>query len=492
MDMFMIFKITIFKEEITMRKAKRLLALSVAMISALSFSACGKDDSSSIAGKDLDSEQVEAINSAVDGVDWGNTDLANTEVKWLAHYDINPADGKVEDPGIRLFKEKYNGKITWVQTDWNGRYTKLASLVSSNDSPDMFPASDMDAFPIGAIQGMFQPIDSYIDVNSEYWKDIKPTLDTFSLGDSHYVAVIENSPNLICLYNKTVIDENGFDDPAELYEKGEWTWDVMQEMAIDFTDADADKYAFDGFWWWDAIEQSTGIPLIGMEDGKVVSHLEDASVAEAETLIYDLTKAGVGFPRHLNDWKTRGSNDEGTEGLGQGLTLFIPVGPYEIEDTLANTACCGDVAAGEVMFVPMPSKDGSEPYMPARVEGYCLCSGAKNPEGFAAFMLCKRVANTNGEVKAIGMATLTEEYGWTQEMVDMREECYRLANEKPVFEFYKAVSDEMTTAFNTIVTATSTTNGDAQTWAEVVSANKNGVNYYVEEVNGKIDNATAK
>ena len=142
-----------------MRKAKRLLALSVAMVAALSLASCGgKSDSSSIAGKDLDSEQVEAINSAVDDVDWGNTELENTEVKWLAHYDINPADGKVEDPGIRLFKDKYNGKITWVQTDWNNRYTKLASLVSSNDSPDMFPASDMDAFPIGAIQGMFQPI----------------------------------------------------------------------------------------------------------------------------------------------------------------------------------------------------------------------------------------------------------------------------------------------------------------------------------------------
>ncbi len=480
-----------------MNKAKRLLALAVALASTLSFAACGGSDSSgdeavtTKPGVEMDSDKASALESAVDNIDWGEP-LKNTEVKWLAHYDINPTDGKTEDPSIKLFKEKYNGSIEWVQATWQTRYTKLASLVSANDSPDMFPASDMDAFPMGAIKGMFQPIDEYIDFTNEYWKDAEESCNQFSVAGKKFVAVIDVMPNLICIYNKEVVAAEGFDDPAELYADGKWTWDAMQEMVVDFTDADAEKYGFDGFWWWNGISQTSGVPMIGIEDGKVVNNLEDPKLQKAQDFIYDLTKAGVGFPRHLNDWSTRGSTDSGSEGMGKGLTLFIPVGLYEIEDTLANTADLGDVSAGEVMFVPMPSEDGSEPYMPARVDGYCLCAGAKNPEGFAAFMYCKRVASTMDEVKAIGLSTLTDDYGWTQEMIDMREECYRLARTKPVFEFYDAISTEMSTAFGTIAVATSNTSGEAQTWATIVSENINGVNYYVDDTNAKIEEAIKK
>lgn len=488
-----------YKEEILMRKAKRYLALAAALASVFSLAACGGSDGSSgeeaittRPGVELDSSKVDTINDAVADVDFGNTELANTEVTWLAHYDVNPNNGAVKDPALQLFEDKYNGKITWIQTSWNDRYTKLASLVSANTAPDMFPADDMDAFPIGAIKGMFQPFDQYVDFNNEYWKAVEENCNKFSLAGKKYVAVIYTQPNLICIYNKEVVADNGFDDPAELYEKGEWTWDAMRDMAISFTNADEDKYAFDGFWYWNGISQTSGVPFIGIEDGKVVNNLEDPKLQEVQDFIYDLCKAGVGFPRHLNDWSTRGSTDSGSEGMGKGLTLFIPVGFYEIEASLEETKDLGDISAGEVMFVPLPSKDGSDPYMPARVHGYCLCSGAPNPEGWAAFMYCQLVANSMDEVKAVGTSTLVDDYGWTQEMIDMREECYRLAQEKPVFEFYDSISVDLSTAFGTIAVATSNTSGDATTWATVVAENNNGVNYYVNEINAKIEDVVNK
>ncbi len=45
------------------------------------------------------------------------------------------------------FQTKYGGKIEYVQTTWDNRYTDLAKAVMANDSPDFFPADDMDAFP---------------------------------------------------------------------------------------------------------------------------------------------------------------------------------------------------------------------------------------------------------------------------------------------------------------------------------------------------------
>lgn len=479
-----------------MRKAKRFLALAVALASTLSFAACGDNSSGGGAvttkpGVELDSEQVDIINDATADVDWGNTDLDITEVRWLSHYDINPTDGKTEDIGIRLFKDKYNGTIKWDQTTWDERYTKLASLVAANDSPDIFPADDMDAFPIGAIAGMFQPIDDYVDFKNQFWADSLEYCDTFSIGANHYVAVIQPTPNLVCVYNKDTMDQNGYDQPADLYYDGEWTWAAMQEMAIDFTDADSDHYAFDGWFYWNAISQTKGVPMIGMEDGVIKNNLEDPDLSKAQDFIYELSKAGVGFPRHLNDWNCR-DTDAGQSGIGQGLTLFMPIGMWDIENTLENTAKYGDVEAGEVMFVPMPSEDGSEPFMPARVNGFLLVSGAKNPEGFGAFMLCKKVAATLPETQAVGDAVLTDAYGWTEEMMEMRTECYRLAKEKPVFEFYEAVTQELKDAFGQIATSTSVTNGNATSWASVVSEQNNGVNYYVDKANKAAEEAISK
>ncbi len=475
-----------------MRNAKRLLAMAVAMATVLSFAACGKSDSSaggasSIAGIELESSKVDEILSATDSLVGEDVEkLENPTVQWLAHYDINPADGKVEDPAIALFRETYGGEIEWVQTDWNSRYTKLASLVSADTSPDMFPASDSDAFPMGAIKQMFQPIDDTVDLTEDIWSDTMAAMDKFSMGDSHYVAVIETSPNLVCLYNTETIDELGVDQPADLYKNGEWTWDVFYDYCVQFNDPDNDKYALDGFWWWDGLTQTTGMPYIDIVDGKIVSNVETPEIEEAQNLVYELTKAGSAFPRHLNNWSTRGPTDSGSIGIGSGLTLFIPVGLYEIEDTLVNTEDLGSIPDGEVMFVPMPAKDEDSPtYMPARVEGYCLVSGAKNPEGFAAFMRCKRICNGDETVKQIGLDTLVNDYGWTQEMIDMREECYKLAAEYPVFEFYNAISTDMTSVFGTVATATSVTNGSQQTWAEIRDANKDTVNYFVDEVNAK-------
>ena len=39
----------------------------------------------------------------------------------------------------------------------------------ANDSPDFFPADDMDAFPKGAIKAMFEPIDDVVDFSSDIW-----------------------------------------------------------------------------------------------------------------------------------------------------------------------------------------------------------------------------------------------------------------------------------------------------------------------------------
>ena len=64
----------------------------------------------------------------------------------------------------------YGGKIEWHQTTYSARYDDLANAINSDEGIDFFYAGDWDAFPKGAVRGMFVPYDDYLDLDSELWQ----------------------------------------------------------------------------------------------------------------------------------------------------------------------------------------------------------------------------------------------------------------------------------------------------------------------------------
>ena len=466
---------------------KRLLAGACALTLCCGMAACGSgsgsnDEASSANAIEMNDEQKEQISDISSKLP--EITLENNTIKWFSHWDINPGDGQVVPPGLQLFRDTYDGKIEFIQTTWDNRYTDLAKLVMSNDSPDFFSAGDMDGFPKGAIKAMFEPIDDYIDFDSDLWKDVAPTNDAFIFNGGHYVAATQSAPNFVCVYNTKTIEDNGYEDPAELYYNAEWTWSKFTEMCLDFVDAENDMYALDGYWYGQALNDTCGVPLIGLEDGKLVNNMSDPQVAKVQDLMYNLQKNEVVFDRSSNNWSTRGDGTTG-EGLGTYQTLFIPVGLWGIEDAPANTTAFGDVEAGEIMFVPMPRMDDSDTYyVSARVDGYHLIKNAPNPMGFAAYMNCQKVAKD--EAANIGEQQLRDEYKWNDDMIAMREEVYRLVNEHPVYDFQHGVSAELETQMVNINQATMVTGGGATTWTACVAENEKAVDYLIKEANESI------
>ncbi|MBR4555736.1 MAG: extracellular solute-binding protein [Ruminococcus sp.] len=480
-----------------MKLAKKLSAAALAVMMAATVSACGDSNSNDTAnseetttaatepGKELEESQKEQLASLTEDDQFSVKELSNKTIKWLAHYDINPSNGAVKGPELELFEQKYEGKVEYINADWNSRYTKLASLVMSKESPDFFPADDMDTFPKGAIKAMFQPIDDYVKLDSELWKDSKGYCDQFMFNGKHYIAVIYPEPNLVCIYNTKTIEDNSLDDPAELFENDEWTWDKFQEMCKSFTNPEEEKYGLDGYWYANAISQTSGKPLIGLENGKLVHYLDDPAVAKAQEFMYNLQKDNVCFDRSSNNWSTRGSGDTG-EGLGSYLTLFIPTGLWAIQNTPDNVKLIGDVEAGEIMFVPMPrnpSGDGVY-YMGSRVHGYNICSGAPNPEGVAAYLDCCQVAYQ--KASNIGEDVLKNDYKWNDKMLEMRKKCYELCAEHPVFDLQNGVSNELDAAMQDLSQATMITGGGATTWTEAVGSFKAKVQWLLDQSNNNV------
>lgn len=472
-----------------MKLSKRILAGVFALSTAMSISACGDksssgESSSTLPIHDVTEEQASIIDKFADTLP--DLKFDNKEVQWLSHYNINPTDGQSKSADIYIFEKKYGGKLKWVQSTWNTRYDDLAKLVMAKKSPDMFPADDMDTFPMGAIRAMFQPIDQYIDLDSDLWKDTKASADAFYFNGGHYTAVINVQPNYACIYNTACVDEAGLDQPKELFEKGEWNWDTFEEMCLAFTDAENDKYALDGYWYGNAISETCGVPLIGLKDGKVVQNLADPAILEIQERMYNLQKNNVVFPRAENNWAPRGGDGNG-EGLATHLTLFYPMGLWGIEADPENTKQYGDVAAGEIMFVPMPTNPkGDTYYISSRVHGFNLCTGAPNPEGFAAFCAVQKYCDQSEDIKKIGDEQLRDNYKWTDEMIEMRHTLYDMAAANPVFDFQNGVSPDISSTMQNVSQASMISGGNQITWTECRETYETGLQYYIDKENKSI------
>lgn len=483
-----------------MTLTKRIIAGAFAAVFCLGMASCGstdKDSSGSDAAAsdskaeaqaiELDDTQKQTVGALADQLP--EIELQKKAIKFIGHWDINPGDGQVVPPYLQLFKDKYQGEVEWVETTWDSRYDDIITHVLSKDSPDFFSAMDSDGFPKGALKGIFQPVDDYIDFSSDLWNDeaVQNAVNMFTFNGKHYVAATGSSPNLICIYNTKTIKDNGMEDPAQLYKDGNWNWAKFKEMCEKFTAIGDDYYGLDGWWYEQGIANTVGVPLVGLdESGKAVSNMDNGDVAKAQNFLTELEQAKVYFPRESNGGNPRGSGATG-EGMAEGKTLFYPCGFWGIENTPESTALWGDVKAGDIMFVPMPRPDDGYPYwVDARLDnGYFLIKNAPNPEGFAAFMACLKVAASDPSAKQVATDQLKNSYGWNDEMINMKQEILDLCAANPVFDFKDGVSNEVSDLMNKIKVATM--NGsEAMEWNDVVSEYNDKVNYELKKANEQI------
>ena len=371
-------------------------------------------------------------------------ELENKSITFLASWARNPANGKNKDVALELFQSRYGGEIIDNVVADADRYDTLATLVSTGQSPDFFSAGDMDAFPKGAANKMFQPLDDYIDFNDRWWSDKKAMTDKFVYGDGHYVGAVGVEIDVLMIYNKAVVAENGLEDPASLLAKGEWDWNTCMDMMRRFCDQGDGYYATDGWWVTSGFSGTTGVPYIGLEDGKVVNNLRNSLLESAQELLLTLNKEEMDYPLNEMNWTANAAN------VGLGKTLFYPCGMwalYEIESQYGLKNYADEVK--DIGFVPMPKCPYvDEYYVPARVTGYMLVSGAPNPEGVACYLYCEAAVVGSEEAEQITHDQYINEYGWTEEMWEMRNTIYDMAEEHPCFEFFNGISARMSDALN--------------------------------------------
>ncbi len=433
-----------------MKKVKRILSAAMALSIVAGLTACDKTSSDpaneteatttttavTVAINDaaLLDDEVEVLDQVATQLQ--DVELENKTIKWLAHYDINPGtEGKSKSVALELFETKYGGKVVWYPTTWEQRYTDLSSMVLGGEGIDIFPGDDTANYPKGINSGMFQPVDDYIDMNSPLWQRNAAAMELYAFGGKHYEMITNVTAECVVIYDKSTIESCGLDDPYTLWKEGNWNWDTMKEMLLEYVDEDADQWGLDGFWAEKSLFVSAGVPIIQTTPEGLKCNVNDATVEKAMNYQYDLYTNGLVFPREQFAWTTH------PEFMGEGRQLLYFCGAWCIESAPETWTTTIDPA--NVAMVPVPSPAGSVQYQGATLDGFAICKGAQNPKGAALYAECEILEAIDENAIAIVDRKKMDDAKWSAELIATYKEINELARLNPVVDLASGCSTDI-------------------------------------------------
>lgn len=440
-----------------MKKFKAIASALLAAATVLSLTACEEEGVNSNSGAPGNATPATTttiasttyaenagVNDAVTNMDptaLDNPDLKVTKrLKWLAwnNWTIDETSA-----AAMLFKEVYGipetgddpscaGQIFEnFSTSYEDRYTKLGSMIASGDSPDLFPFEALD-FPYGVTQNRYNAIDDIVDLNSAKWDATRDLMEMYAFNGKHYCAFYEISPNNLMYYRPALIDEIGADDPKELFDKGEWTWDAFLDIARRWQSSAEGRYAIDGYNPENDFVISTGKPMVSNENGQLVNNLYSPEFERVQqNMLGVLQSENLRYPRHeLNSW-----NINTKEWLNGNVLFYADGGFWVWKDNLAKYATSGKFTWGpdDVSFVPFPKDPMADDYYIAlKQDAQMYVKGAENVDGIKAWIDCCATVANDPDVRTASFEQAIENYGWTRKNLEFYYELTALDGSSPV------------------------------------------------------------
>ena len=492
-----------------MRNFKNAAAAVLALVSAVTaFSGCSASTTSSGTASSTAQSTGETqkqmsenddVKSAVENVSASEEykDIeVDTKIKWMAWWKIQEAS-----PAVELFKSMYgvpennpegyqseeeDDVFVNINVSYDDRYTGLAKLVQSDDSPDCFPF-EINNYPYSVYQNLFQSVDGVLDFTTDDWADYKDVIDMFNWGGKNYCPIMDLSINTLLWYRTSVVEQAGLEDPWELFEKGEWTWEKFLEMSREFTDVDNGMYAIDGFNPENAFIATTGTPLISLEDGKLVSNLNNGNIEKCMDMLrlFDDTQEGLRYPREiLNGWSP--SYNEWVN----GNVLFFEDGTWRYEEHWYKYKKKQKWDDDEISFVPFPKMDGSDVYYHAmKQDSIMLVAGSKNIDGYKAWIYANLLSTKDEDVKAAARQQLIEEYDWTETLLDRLDILKDPDTFTPVFDFKNGIGSDIastTTADNPVEMLTKYPYMNGETYVSIRESVQGQIETRIDEMNESV------
>ncbi|MCM1061750.1 MAG: extracellular solute-binding protein [Eubacterium sp.] len=458
-----------------MKNFRKIVSLGICAVIVLGLTACGQNDPGSAdAGTttsntlDDDERNPVDINEFVSNEETDT--LENPDLLYFSHYDMRVA-GDIK-PGVKLFEETYGGKIDYMQVGWGERMDKLQTLISTGQSPDLIDKDDL-SFPYLMSQNVYQDMTSYFEkyMDEEQWTSAyKELIERYSWKGAHYFYpfTVNALPNCL-IYDADRFESLGLDNPKELYLNDQWDWNAFKKSMIDFMTNNPDALGGIQGLVSENIFLSTGVPLIAISDGNVVSNISNESIDRAANFLMDIRKQGLPV-RGDGMW----SNEP--EPLASGKVAFLGVGQWKITDF------CKDYPDQKFEFVPFPRDPlADDYYYGLSAFSYMVCSGAPNPEGSAAFINIMRKCQVDPELREVVNQSILADKQYDRETFDYLLSFENIDNFSLTLEGYSGFSSDLTNIMNDMMTNIAFEQGEEQKgWTQLRTENEGAINSYLE------------
>jgi len=292
---------------------------------------------------------------------------AKTKVKILSWWDFTQSES------LKQLKAKFEElnpdmEIEYSQVAKGYADKVLVMIAGGADLPDVMMLA-MDKIPFFAFKGAIVNLDSFIDKDEEFKKELDklyPVVKNALTCNGSYYAMPRDVTSKVMYFNKKLFDEAGVQIPDE-----DWTWDDFKEIVMKMTkdtdgDGKNDQWGFyfrkymDGFTHW-LMENNGG--LVTAEGQSLLGKPESI---EALKFLQDLI---------VNKYIPTKTQAE-QYGRSQ-IAPFIACKVAMVEGGLSTVVT---LLNNNVEYVVRPLPKGKKRLSTAFVNAWVIPKGAKNPD----------------------------------------------------------------------------------------------------------------
>lgn len=370
------------------------ILLSMAMLVA-----CGKGATAKIKNEPIDELKI--------GTWWVSYyDSSNTDIADSPDWNTNQVAAGEEDTydkqlGRKIcelkwdnksrIEEKYGFKYYWKNLTYDGLKESInTSILAGAPDCDIYLVDPEIGVP-AQLNGLAIDLKTFLPADSDILGEQK-IMQFLDLGDGKACIIkrVSAESNVEGTYplgfNVQMLEENGLEDPRDLYERGEWTWDKFNEYCKKLTqdtdgDGKVDQYGYCGY------EYETFECLMMSNNANIATgpeeHLSSAATGEAIQEMYDLYNTyNVCYPYDYEGVPYVSMRRQ----YSQGNIGFFPIAAW-IESE------CADYTWGEVegqlewdvAYVRWPvgpsgDKDANPGKNITAGEFYIIPAGCRNPQ----------------------------------------------------------------------------------------------------------------
>ena len=310
----------------------------------------------------------------------------------LAENAINRKIAELKFANVKTLEEKYNCTFAWRNLTYNGTAESInTSILAGTPDADIYLVDTGMAIPAQA-NGLAVDLKTVLPADADVLSD-QNVVQYLDLGDgkacilkrTEAQAQVEATYPLA--FNQQMLEDANLEDPRDLYERGEWTWDKFIEYCQTLTkdtdgDGQIDQYGYCGFST-DTFEQ------LMMSNGAKIAvgtsqTIDSAPVGEALQMLQDMFNVyQVCYPYDYDGTPS----DSMRRQYREGNIGFFPIaawieadGPDFDWDNSGTEDLKFDVCYVRWPVGPSGDKDTNAGKNSTAGEFYIIPSGIENPE----------------------------------------------------------------------------------------------------------------